>query len=55
MESIVFAESENDTAGNKDSFKVWRVYRSPYLFEVKHTVVGENAKPMGTGDGRRGK
>ncbi len=42
-ESIVFAESENDTAGNKDSFKVWRVYRSPYLFEVKHTVVGENA------------
>ncbi len=42
-ESIVFASSENDTAGNKDSFKVWRVYRSPYLFEVKHTVVGENA------------
>ena len=42
-ESILFAQSENDTTGNKDSFKVWRVYRSPYMFDVKHTSTGENA------------
>ena len=42
-ESILFAQSENDTTGNKDSFKVWRVYRSPYMFETKYTKTGENA------------
>ncbi|MEI3581736.1 MAG: hypothetical protein V8R89_03590 [Alphaproteobacteria bacterium] len=30
-ESILFAQSTNDTTGNADSFKVWRVYRSPYV------------------------
>ena len=42
-ESILFAQSTNDTTGNADSFKVWRVYRSPYMFEVKHTPIGKNA------------
>ncbi len=42
-ESILFAQSQNDTKGNKDSFKVWRVYRSPYMFETKYTKTGENA------------
>ena len=42
-ESILFAQSTNDTTGNADSFKVWRVYRSPYMFETKHTPTGKNA------------
>ena len=42
-ESILFAQSQNDTIGNADSFKVWRVYRSPYMFETKYTKTGENA------------
>ena len=42
-ESILFAQSTNDTTGNADSFKVWRVYRSPYMFETKYTKTGENA------------
>ncbi len=42
-ESILFAQSTNDTTGNADSFKVWRVYRSPYMFETKYTETGENA------------
>ena len=42
-ESILFAQSQNDTTGNADSFKVWRVYRSPYVFETKYTKTGENA------------
>ena len=42
-ESILFAQSTNDTTGSADSFKVWRVYRSPYMFETKYTKTGENA------------
>ena len=42
-ESILFAQSTNDTTGNADSFKVWRVYRSPYMIETKYTKTGENA------------
>ena len=42
-ESILFAQSTNDTTGNADSFQVWRVYRSPYMFETKYTKTGENA------------
>ena len=42
-ESILFAQSTNDTTGNADSFKVWRVYRSPYMFETKYTKTGKNA------------
>ena len=42
-ESILFAQSPNDTKGSADSFKVWRVYRSPYMFETKYTKTGENA------------
>lgn len=35
--SILFAKSENDKTGNAESFKVFRVYSSPYMFEVEHT------------------
>ena len=38
--SIVFAQSANDTTGNKDSFTVYRVYRSPYMFGVEMTGEG---------------
>ncbi len=37
-ESILFAQSTNDTTGNSDSFKVWRVYKSPYLFDVSYSA-----------------
>lgn len=40
---ILFAQSENDTTGNEGSFVVSRVYRSPYLYEVNYTSVGNNA------------
>ena len=41
--SILFAESVNDTKGNAGSFVVSRVYKSPYLFDVKYeTATGEN-------------
>ncbi len=33
---ILFAQSENDTTGNEGSFVVSRVYKSPYLFDVKY-------------------
>ena len=42
-ESIVFAQSTNDTTGNADSFKVWRVYGSPYMFETRYTNIGDNS------------
>lgn len=41
--SILFAQSENDTTGNEDSFVVSRVYRSPYLYSVKYASLGSNA------------
>ena len=43
-ESILFAQSTNDTTGNADSFKIWRVYKSPYLFETtyKQTATDSN-------------
>ncbi len=44
--SILFARSENDTTGNADSFKVWRVYGSPYMFEVDYEEKG-NGKEWG--------
>ena len=41
--SILFAESVNDTKGNAGSFVVSRVYKSPYLFDIKYeTAAGEN-------------
>ncbi len=39
-ESVLFAQSVNDTTGNADSFKVWRVYGSPYLFAVSYSNTG---------------
>ena len=38
--SIVFAQSSNDTTGTEDSFTVYRVYRSPYMFKVGMTGAG---------------
>ena len=38
--SIVFAQSVNDTTGNEDSFTVYRVYNSPYMYEVGMTGDG---------------
>lgn len=40
---IMFAQSENDTTGNADSFMVSRVYGSPYLFNVQHSSLGADA------------
>ncbi len=36
--SILFVHSTNDTTGTKDSFKVSRVYGSPYLYDVLFNV-----------------
>ena len=38
--SIVFATSTNDTTGKTDSFTVYRVYNSPYMYEVGMTGEG---------------
>ncbi len=40
-ESILFAESTNDTTGNADSFEVFRVYKSPYMFDVNYSQIAE--------------
>ncbi len=40
---ILFAQSENDTTGNAGSFVVSRVYKSPYLFDVKYDQIAENS------------
>lgn len=37
--SIVFAESSNDTTGTARSFEIFRVYTSPYLYDI---VYNEN-------------
>ncbi len=42
--SILFAQSANDTTGNANSFHVWRVYRSPYMFTTRFTDNGGNNK-----------
>ncbi len=39
---IVFAESVNDSTGNEKSFEISRVYKSPYMYEVKHQSSSEN-------------
>ena len=39
---IVFAESVNDSTGNEKSFEISRVYKSPYMYEVKHQSSAEN-------------
>ena len=43
-ESILFAQSTNDTTGNADSFAVWRVYRSPYMFDVAYNAKDDGGK-----------
>ncbi len=40
---ILFAQSENDTTGNQGSFVVSRVYKSPYLFNVKYDPIAANS------------
>ncbi len=40
---ILFAQSENDTTGNEGSFVVSRVYKSPYLFDVKYDQIASNS------------
>ncbi len=40
---ILFAQSENDSTGNAGSFIVSRVYKSPYLFDVKYDQIAENS------------
>ncbi len=40
---ILFAQSENDTTGNAGSFVVSRVYKSPYLFDVKYDQIAANS------------
>ncbi|MBQ8785741.1 MAG: hypothetical protein IJZ59_06865, partial [Alphaproteobacteria bacterium] len=35
-ESIVFATATNDTLGDEDSFKIYRVIGSPYMWEVSY-------------------
>ncbi len=40
---ILFAQSENDTTGNEGSFVVSRVYKSPYLFDVKYDQIADNS------------
>ena len=40
---ILFAQSENDTTGNAGSFVVSRVYKSPYLFDVKYDQIADNS------------
>ena len=40
---ILFAQSENDSTGNAGSFVVSRVYKSPYLFDVKYDQIADNS------------
>ena len=40
---ILFAQSTEDTTGNKNSFAVSRVYKSPYLYDVKYTNIAANS------------
>ena len=40
---ILFAQSENDTTGNEGSFVVSRVYKSPYLFDIKYDQIADNS------------
>ena len=39
-ESIVFAQSTNDNEGSEESFEVYRVYQSPYMFDIAMTGEG---------------
>ena len=45
--SVLFAQSVNDTTGNKDSFSIFRVYGSPYMYEIAYTQTGENQNQWG--------
>ena len=45
--SIAFAQSENDTTGNQDSFSIFRVYGSPYMYEVDYAQTEANKKQWG--------
>ena len=45
--SIAFAQSENDTTGNRDSFSIFRVYGSPYMYEVDYAQTEANKNQWG--------
>ena len=45
--SIAFAQSENDTTGKQDSFSIFRVYGSPYMYEVDYAQTEANKKQWG--------
>lgn len=39
--SIVFAQSTNDSTGNKNSFEIFRIYTSPYMFDINYKQIAE--------------
>ncbi|MDR1693814.1 MAG: autotransporter outer membrane beta-barrel domain-containing protein [Lactobacillaceae bacterium] len=41
---ILFAESFNDTAGSASSFSIFRVFGSPYLYDIVYTDLGDDSK-----------
>lgn len=42
--SVVFAHAVGDTTGTESSFEIFRVYRSPYLFDIDYTDHDPNDK-----------
>lgn len=38
---ILFAESFGDLTGNEDSFSIFRVYASPYLYDIVYNTTGD--------------
>ena len=41
--SVLFAQSTNDTTGNANSFSIYRIYNSPYMYDIVfNTSAGEN-------------
>ena len=45
--SVLFAQSQNDKTGNRDSFSIFRVYGSQYMYEIAYTQTGENQNQWG--------
>lgn len=40
---ILFAQSQNDSTGNENSFALARVYGSPYMYDILYSNLGENS------------
>lgn len=45
--SITFATSQNDNDGHENSFEIFRVYKSPFLYDVLYTAHGSANKEWG--------